>query len=98
MSAPQKKTFSIVVPVYNNEANIPDTVAQLAALAKDLPAYRLELVFVDDGSADHSHALLQAEHERRPDLITVVKLTRNFGQTPAVQAGLQHATGDVVGV
>jgi dolichol-phosphate mannosyltransferase len=93
-----QKTFSIVVPVYNNEENIPDTVAQLLALGKVLPGYRLELVFVDDGSSDRSLALLQAERERRPETITLVKLTRNFGQTPAVQAGLQHATGDVVGV
>ncbi len=92
------KTFSIVVPVYNNEENIPGTVAELAALAKDLPGYRLELVFVDDGSADRSYELLRAERERHPDTITLVKLTRNFGQTPAVQAGLKHAAGDVVGV
>jgi glycosyltransferase involved in cell wall biosynthesis len=93
-----QKTFSIVVPVYNNEENIPDTVAQLLALGKELPGYRLELVFVDDGSSDRSLALLQAERERRPETITLVKLTRNFGQTPAVQAGLQHAAGEVVGV
>lgn len=92
------KTFSIVVPVFNNEANIPETVPSLLALASELPGYRLELVFIEDGSSDRSYELLEAQRLSHPDAITVVKLTRNFGQTPAVQAGLQHATGDVVGV
>ena len=97
MSTP-RKTFSIVVPVFNNEPNIPETVPRLLALASELPGYRLELVFIDDGSSDRSYELLEAQRLSHPDAIAVVKLTRNFGQTPAVQAGLQHASGDVVGV
>lgn len=92
------KTFSIVVPVYQNEANLPATIPALLDLGRALPDYRLELVFVDDGSRDGSLAIL-ADHARlHPDAITVVKLARNFGQTPAIQAGLRHATGDCVGI
>ncbi|MFP2905876.1 glycosyltransferase family 2 protein [Pyxidicoccus sp. 3LFB2] len=92
------KVFSIVVPVYFNEPNLPDTVPQLLALAEQLPGFRLELVFVDDGSGDNSLALLRDFQARHPQVIKVVKLTRNFGSMAAVQAGLSVATGDCVGI
>jgi len=92
------KTFSIVIPVFQNEANLPDTVPKLLALGQALPAYQLELVFVDDGSRDRSFECLADYAKRHPETIKVVKLSRNFGQTPAIQAGLRHATGDCVGV
>jgi dolichol-phosphate mannosyltransferase len=93
-----KRRFSIVVPIYYNELNIPDTVPQLLALGDQLPGYEMELVFVDDGSGDRSLELLRAEQERHPERIRVVKLTRNFGSMAAIQAGLTVATGDCVGM
>lgn len=93
-----KKTFSIVVPVFQNEANLPETIPSLLGLADRLPGYALELVLVDDGSRDDSPRLLQDFAARFPGQVMVVRLTRNFGQTPAIQAGLRHATGDCVGV
>lgn len=92
------KTFSIVVPVYYNELNLPDTIPQLLDLAKQLPNYCLELVFVDDGSGDHSLEILRDFQSRFPEEIKVVKLTRNFGSMAAIQAGLTVATGDCVGM
>lgn len=92
------KVFSIVVPVYFNELNLPDTVPQLLALAERLPGYRLELVFVDDGSGDGSLGVLREFQSRYPDHIKLVKLTRNFGSMAAIQAGLSVATGDCVGI
>ena len=92
-------TLSVVVPVYQNEASLPDTVPRLLAVRELLPiGYDLELVFVDDGSRDKSFAILSEFARRHPAAITVVKLTRNFGQTPAIQAGLRHARGDCVGI
>ena len=91
-------TFSIVIPVYFNELNLPETIPQLLALEGRLPGYCLELVFVDDGSGDRSLQILQEYHQQFPDKIKVVKLTRNFGAGAAVQAGLTVATGDCVGV
>jgi dolichol-phosphate mannosyltransferase len=90
--------LSIVVPIYYNEPNIPDTVPRLLALAPQLPGYELELVFVDDGSGDRSLELLLDAQRRHPDVINVVKLTRNFGSMAAIQAGLAVATGDCVGM
>jgi dolichol-phosphate mannosyltransferase len=92
------KTFSIVVPVYFNAANLPATISRLLALRDRLPDYRLELLCVDDGSGDDSLAVLRAHQAQHPDCIKVVKLTRNFGAMAAVQAGLSLASGDCVGM
>ncbi len=92
------RKFSIVVPVFQNEANLADTVPKLVGLGVSLPSYKLELVFVDDGSRDRSFTILADYAAQHPDTITVVKLTRNFGQIPAIQAGLRQATGDCVGI
>jgi glycosyltransferase involved in cell wall biosynthesis len=91
-------TVSVVVPVYYNEANLPDTIPALLALQDKLTEVSLELIFVDDGSGDRSLEFL-IEHQRlHPKVITVVKLTRNFGAMAAIQAGLTVARGDCVGV
>ncbi len=92
------KTISIVIPVYFNEPNLPDTIPQLVALEEKLTGYKLELIFVDDGSKDQSLSILLDYQKRFPRQIKVVKLTRNFGAMVALQAGLTVATGDCVGV
>lgn len=97
MKEPRKK-FSIVVPVYYNERNLPATIPALLQLQLLLVEFQLELVFVDDGSKDASRALLQTASRDYPNIIKVILLTRNFGQTAAIQAGLRHASGDCVGI
>lgn len=92
------KTFSIIIPVYYNESNLPDTIPQLLALAEKLTNFHLELVFVDDGSGDHSWNILLEFQKKHPQIIKIMKLTRNFGSMAAVQAGLKVASGDCVGV
>ncbi len=87
--------ISIVVPVYNNAASLPDLLARFQDLAAKDPARRYEFVFVDDGSSDESYPVLQAlaRQERRA---RVVKLSRNFGSNAAIMAGLTQARGDAV--
>ena len=92
------KTFSIVVPVFQNRANLDSTAQRLLALSALLPEYRLELVLVDDGSTDGSRERVAELAQQHPDRVRAVMLTRNFGQSPAIQAGLRHAAGDCVGV
>lgn len=92
------KKFSIIVPVYFNELNLPDTIPQLLNLQHQLQNYTFELVFVDDGSGDHSLDVLLDFQSRFPKIIKVVKLTRNFGSMAAIQAGFTVATGDCVGM
>ncbi|MFF2480870.1 glycosyltransferase family 2 protein [Paenibacillus sp. NPDC058071] len=92
-----KKRFSIVIPIYYNEQNIPHTVPRLKKLQTLLPEYEFEFIFVDDGSKDRSLELLLLEREN-DNRIKIVKLSRNFGSMSAVQAGLKQATGDCVGI
>jgi glycosyltransferase involved in cell wall biosynthesis len=89
--------LSIVIPVYYNEQNLPDTIPRLLALKDKIPC-ELELVFVDDGSKDRSLEILLKYHALYPKNILVIKLTRNFGEYSAVQAGFVKITGDCVGV
>ncbi len=92
------KTLSIIVPVYYNEPNLPDTIPELLGLKDKLQDYQLELVYVDDGSGDRSFEILLDFQSRYPETIKVVKLTRNFGSMAAIQAGFTIATGDCVGM
>ena len=91
------KKLSIVVPVYYNEENLPDTVPELLKLKESLQNYELELIFVDDGSKDRSLEILLDFKKKYPNNIKVVKLTRNFGSHAAIQAGMKISTGDCVG-
>lgn len=90
--------MSIVVPVYYNALNLPETVPQLLALDGRVEGVGVELVFVDDGSEDDSITVLREFQRAHPDRIRVVKLTRNFGSMAAIQAGLTVARGDCVGM
>jgi polyisoprenyl-phosphate glycosyltransferase len=89
--------LSIVIPVYYNEENLPYTIPRLLALRDKVP-YELELVFVDDGSRDRSLEILLKYQASYPKNVVVIKLTRNFGEYSAVQAGLMKATGNCVSV
>ncbi len=85
---------SLVVPVYYNEGNIPVTWKVLKATLDDLPeGLTWEVVFVDDGSGDRSFARLCELQAQAPDRVRILKLTRNFGQTAAILAGLQTIRG-----
>jgi polyisoprenyl-phosphate glycosyltransferase len=90
--------LSIVVPVYFNETNLPDTLPALLALRDKLGDLELELVFVDDGSKDRSFEILREFQKSCPVPLQVIGLTRNFGSMAAIMAGLTHATGDCIGV
>ena len=91
------KKFSIIVPVFQNELSLPETIPRLLKLKDELPDYELEFVFVDDGSTDRSLEILLDHKKKYPKNIRVVKLTRNFGGPNASQAGFTVASGDCVG-
>ena len=85
---------SVVVPVYDEVRTVAElyrrTVEALGALGR--PA---ELIFVDDGSTDGTFAELTRLHDLDPR-VRVVRFKRNFGQHPAMHAGLARARGDIV--
>ena len=89
--------LSLIIPVYRNEASIPELLAELQGLHQAL-AGALEVVFVVDGSPDRCHELLRTLLPRTGLDATLVLLTRNFGAFAAVRMGLQQARGDTFAV
>jgi len=87
--------LSAVVPIHNEEGNIPELQRRLdAALAAVGRPY--EIIYVDDGSADRSLALLLEIRRAQPDRVVVLELYRNYGQFRALTAGFERVRGDVV--
>ncbi len=88
------KKVSVVIPVYNEEENVPILYDQLKEVLEEIP-YDYEIIFVDDGSTDRTPQILE-EIAKKDKKVKVILFARNFGQTPAMVAGIDHATGDVV--
>ena len=86
--------LSVVVPVYNEAENLAPLVAELESVLSGMEQ-PFEVIMVDDGSNDGSAEVLRALH-REKTWLKVIRLKRNFGQTPAVAAGLNHARGEVI--
>lgn len=87
--------LSIVVPVYNEEKNLPELWLQIQAAVKPLNL-DWDVTFVDDGSRDNSVETLYSLQREDPQHVQVVVLNRNYGQTAAISAGIDHSKGDVV--
>lgn len=89
------RRVTLALPVYNEEAVLPELLRRLTAVLDAIPGGPHEIVFVNDGSRDRSQALLE-EAAARDRRIVVVKFSRNFGHQAALSAALDHATGDAV--
>jgi glycosyltransferase involved in cell wall biosynthesis len=87
-------SLSVVVPIYNEVDSIPYLVESIATV---LQAHQLnyEIICIDDGSKDGSTDVLTHLARTRNDLKAVI-LRRNYGQTPAMAAGFNHATGEII--
>lgn len=87
-------TLSLVVPVFNESANLHELVARVQ---KALDPLRLDykLIVVDDGSTDGTASIIGALSQDNPR-IALISLSRNFGHQAAIQAGLERAPGDAV--
>src|SRR5215216_6355345 len=87
--------LSLVIPVYNEEENLP-LVYDALHQALDPLKNTWEAIFVDDGSRDGSFDVLRSLVEQDPEHIRVLSFRRNFGQTAAIAAGLDHACGEII--
>ncbi len=87
-------SFSIVVPVFNERENLP-RLKQAIQAAMDPLGRPYEILLVDDGSSDGSGKVLDGM-ARDDSRVKLIRFRRNFGQTAAMNAGIQHARGDVI--
>ncbi|MCS7197037.1 MAG: glycosyltransferase family 2 protein [Aquificaceae bacterium] len=90
----EKLYLSLVIPAYNEEENIPLLYERLKPVLGRL-AKEYEIVFVDDGSVDATWEKLKkiAEEDKR---VKLIRFRKNYGQTAAMYAGFQHASGEVI--
>jgi len=86
---------SVAIPIYNEEAVVPELVRRTTAVLDSLPGGPHEVVFVNDGSSDGTLGMLEAAAERDPRIV-VVELSRNFGHQIALAAAIDQVSGDVV--
>ena len=86
---------SIVIPVYNEELNLPVLFARLYPVL-DALGRSYEVIFTNDGSADRSLDLLRAQHAARPDVTRVIDFNANYGQHMAIMAAFERTTGAIV--
>lgn len=89
----KKQLISVVVPVFNEQKNIPRLHAELTKQIKQLKQFDFEILFVDDGSNDKSVATVEellSQHKN----VRLVELSRNFGKEVATTAGLHACAGD----
>lgn len=94
MSAEVTGSLSIVIPVYNEEENLPELQRRLTAVLPGL-VEDYEILYVDDGSRDRSASIIREFHDGDAR-VKLVRLSRNFGHQAALNAGLDQADGDAV--
>jgi len=93
--------FSVVIPIYNEEENIPELYRRLTAVMERLCSEEgyspdnYEIILVDDGSIDQSWKLIKELHEKDPR-IKGISFSRNFGHHIAITAGLDYSKGKAV--
>ena len=83
--------ISVVVPVFNEEENVTELYDRLVGVLND----SVEFIFVDDGSSDGTYARLK-ELSQKDRRVRVIRFRRNFGQTAALSAGIDHARGEII--
>ncbi len=89
-----QKTISVIIPVYNEEKNIPLINAELLNVFSSL-SYNCEFIFVNDGSDDFSQRVVD-ELADKNSKIKSIEFSRNFGKEAATSAGLKNSIGDAV--
>ena len=85
--------LSVVIPVYCNELNLPQTYKTIKQILEQIQSTEYEIIFVDDGSKDRSHEIL-SEYAQSDTRCKVVKLSKNYGSHIAILAGFTYCTGD----
>ena len=90
-----KPYLSVVIPVYNEQENLPTLFLRLSAVL-DKVGKPYEILFTNDGSRDNSLMLLKDFHQQRPAQVRVIDFNGNFGQHMAIMAAFERARGEVI--
>ena len=86
--------FSVIIPLYNEERNIPILLKELISALKN---YEYELIYINDGSIDDTHLTLKSELRKiSPPHAKIINLKRNFGQSYAFKIGIDNALFPIV--
>jgi glycosyltransferase involved in cell wall biosynthesis len=86
--------LSVIIPLYNEANNIHDLIQQLTSVIQTMN-YATEIIFIDDGSSDNSLEQLKLAATKNK-LIKIIELRRNYGQTAAMMAGIDYASGKII--
>jgi glycosyltransferase involved in cell wall biosynthesis len=89
-----KPYLSVIIPIYNEEESIPDLCRNLFSVLDTIDT-TFEVICINDGSKDKSLEILRAEAALRTEL-KIVSFRRNYGQTAAMMAGIDHAAGEII--
>ena len=95
MSTAATLALSVVIPVFNEQGNLPTLFARLYPVL-DALGRSYEIIFTNDGSADQSSELLAAQHAARPDVTRVIEFNANYGQHMAIMAAFERVRGEIV--
>lgn len=91
----QNPELSIVIPVYNEEGNLPGLYIRLINVLENELKTTHEIIFIDDGSKDNSWNIIKDLHKKNAN-VKGIKFSRNFGHHIAITAGMDYAKGDSV--
>jgi glycosyltransferase involved in cell wall biosynthesis len=89
-----KETLSILIPIFNEEENIPSLYDRLLAALKKI-GRPYEVIFIDDGSSDGSLEIL-LDISKKNSNVKIISFSRNFGQTAALSAGIDCSRGEIL--
>ncbi len=94
LPAHNRPQISIIAPLYNEEDSVAPLYEAIAAAAEQLP-YSTEIIFVNDGSRDHTIERCRELAAADPNL-RIIDFRKNYGQTPAMAAGIDNARGEII--
>jgi undecaprenyl-phosphate 4-deoxy-4-formamido-L-arabinose transferase len=95
MSAPASPEISVVIPVYNEELNLPRLFEQLYPVLDGMKR-SYEILYTNDGSQDRSLELLRKQHALRPGVTRVIDFNSNYGQHMAIMAAFERVRGRII--
>ena len=87
--------LSLIIPVFNEAKNLPILYEDIRETLESIQCI-WEVIFIDDGSQDNSFEVLESLVEKDPEHVRVIVFRRNFGQTAAITAGIDHAHGEII--